>query len=131
MLFGCVPIEPEPTPTPTPTPKPTPKVEEKHTPASITLSNFSTKESTIRNAIKYAKDIKEIKWIEIDDNDIYVGFKPVPSDWKPIIIGIALSGNKAINYGVHTWAVNSGQKGWRPGQGSYIGKVTARYGKIQ
>ena len=90
-------------------------------------------ETVLNNAMSYLSGISEIEWYEISKNDIYIGFKTLPSDWQIIINGAALKGNKAIDFGVHVWAINANKfsKGWRPGDGSFYGEVTTRYGKIQ
>jgi len=99
--------------------------------SSSTSSNGNSKESKIKKELTYLNDITEIAWYEVDDNDVFIGFSPIPNDWKTILKGAALRANKKINFGVHVWALNSNQKGWRPGDGRYIGEVTARYGKIE
>ena len=43
----------------------------------------------------------------------------------------ATLGNKATDFGVHVWALNGKQKGWRPTDGGFLESVTARYGKLQ
>ena len=48
-----------------------------------------------------------------------------------VIKGAAIAGNKAINFGVHVWAIKASEKGWRPGDGHFYKEVTARYGKIE
>ena len=75
--------------------------------------------------------IPEVRWCEIEGNDVFIGFDPLPDDWKAIIAGAALRGNKAINLGCNVWAVRAQHKGWRPGAGPYYGEITARYGRIE
>lgn len=94
-------------------------------------SKSSSYEPIIRNELEYLHDIPEIGWFEVDGNNVYIGFKTVPSDLSLIIRGAALRANKAIDFGVHVWAVKASQKGWRPGQGPYYEEVTARHGKIE
>jgi hypothetical protein len=93
----------------------------------------STKNVKLSSALSYLNEINEIKWVDIYDNDVYIGFDPLPSDYKIVCKAAALHGNKAINFGVHVWAINARkyQKGWRPGDGTYYYETTARYGKIQ
>jgi hypothetical protein len=79
----------------------------------------------------YLDDISEVKWWEVDENTIYINFNPTPNDWKAIIRGAALGGNEKIGFGVHVWALNNKNRGWRPGDSGYLGNVTARYGKIK
>ena len=94
-------------------------------------STSISREQKLRNELQYLNDIKEISWFEVDDNDVYIGFRTRPNDLSLILRGAALRANKAINFGVHVWGVKSSQKGWRPGQGPYYEEVTARYGKIE
>jgi hypothetical protein len=93
----------------------------------------STKNIKLSSALSYLNEMNEVKWIDIDDNDVYIGFDPLPSDYKIVCKAAALNGNKAINFGVHVWAINASKyhKGWRPGDGTYYYETTARYGKIQ
>ena len=82
-------------------------------------------------ALSYLNDIEEIKWVEIDGNNAYIGFDPLPSDWQLVIKAAAVHANKATDFGFHVWAVPAAKRGWRPGDSSYYGNVTARYGKIE
>lgn len=94
----------------------------------------STSNPTAESALSYLmQEVKEIKWIDIDSNNAYIGFNPVPRDWNMIIRGAALVANKATDFGFHVWAIDASKynKGWKPGDGSYLGEVTARKGKIE
>jgi hypothetical protein len=90
----------------------------------------SSRQSKVKNAISYLNDIDEVAWVEVDNNNVYVGFDPVPSDMDAIIRAAAMNGNRAADFGVHVWAVKSTQRNWRPGQGSYLAQHSARHGKI-
>jgi len=81
--------------------------------------------------LEYLNDVKEIIWIEIESNIIYIGFDPVPDDWQLIINYVGLWGNAKIGFGCHVWAIHTRQKGWRPGNSAYLGQITARHGKIE
>ena len=96
-----------------------------------TKSYGSSREDKIKNELLYLNDVQEVAWYEVDDNDVYIGFSPVPNDWNLIIRGAALRANKAIDFGVHVWALKGSQRGWRPGKGTYLGEVTARYGRVK
>jgi len=85
----------------------------------------------LMESLEYLNDVEEIVWVEIDENDVYIGFAPVPDDWDLIIRGAAYNGNREINFGTHVWAAYGERKGWRPGQSTYLGEVTARYGKVE
>jgi len=95
-----------------------------------TLSSGSERELSIKNALNYLQDVSEIVWIEIDGNNVYLGFSQRPSDLPLVVKGVALRANEAINFGVHTWAVDARHRGWRAGDGSYWFETTARYGQI-
>ena len=43
--------------------------------------------------------------IWIDNNNLYVYFSDLPTDYKSIMRSWALQGNFAIDFGVHVWAV--------------------------
>jgi len=87
----------------------------------------------LKSALNYLNEINEVKWIDIDGNDVYIGFEPLPSDYKIICKSAALNGNRAINFGVHVWAIDASKyhKGWRPGDSPFYYTITARYGKIE
>ena len=85
----------------------------------------------LRAELKYLNDIPEIQWWEVVQNKVFISFSPVPNDYEKIIRDAALKGNKRIDFGVHVWAVKNQPAGWRPGNGPYIGVVTARYGKFE
>ncbi len=84
----------------------------------------------LRQELAYLSEIKEVQWYECEDNNVYVGFEPIPNDWQMIVKGAALRGNEAIDFGCHVWAVPANKYGWRPGDSSFLGEVTARHGRI-
>jgi flavin-binding protein dodecin len=44
------------------------------------LVKNNEKEKALKNALEYLEDsVKEIAWIEIEDNDVYIGFKTLPA----------------------------------------------------
>ncbi len=85
----------------------------------------------IMHRLEYLNDVEEIVWVEIESNTVYIGFEPIPNDWKMIIDFAALYGNNVTGFGTHVWAVYGKRKGWRPGDSSFIGSTTARHGKIE
>ena len=89
------------------------------------------REKVLRAELKYLNDIPEIQWWEVMENMVFMSFSPVPNDYEIIIRDAALKGNKRIDFGVHVWAVKNQPAGWRPGNGPYLGVVTARYGKFE
>jgi predicted nucleic acid-binding Zn ribbon protein len=96
-----------------------------------TSSTSDIQTQTLHKELQYLSDIPEIAWFEIEGNNVYVGFNTLPEDWEMIIKGAALRGNQAINFGCHVWAVDAQKKGWRPGDSSFFGEFSARYGKIE
>jgi hypothetical protein len=94
----------------------------------------TTQETTIQNSLSYlnATNTPEIAWIEINGNNVYIGFSKRTPDVSMIIKGAALKCNKAINFGCHVWAVPADAKRpWKPGSGPFYDEATARGGKIQ
>jgi hypothetical protein len=73
-------------------------------------------------ALLYFNELKEIKWVEIDGNNAYIRFDPLPSDWQMVISGAAFSANIAADF--HVWAVRASEPGWRPGDSPHYGEVT-------
>jgi ankyrin repeat protein len=73
----------------------------------------------------------EVSWLEIDRNDVYVGFKKFPNDINQLIRAWALQGSREINFGVHVWAIENVSSGWRPGQSGHYITITARDGRIK
>jgi len=80
--------------------------------------------------LAYLNEIPDVAWVEFEQNNVYIGFRRVPSDLRNIVNGAAFAGNKEID-GVHVWAVPEDQRGFKPGSGPYICSATARYGKVQ
>ena len=95
------------------------------------LMSPSKNPTAFKNKLAYLNNIPEISWVEFDGNNAYIGFKKYPPDLRLIMSSAALIGNKANGFGVHLWAVEATQRGWRPGKGHYYCECTARYGKIQ
>ena len=90
-----------------------------------------TREKILAKRLSYLHEVIEVQWFNIEDNNVYIGFKPLPSDWQIITNAAALHGNKAINFVCNTWAVNADNPNWRPGNGPFYGKATARNGRVQ
>ena len=85
----------------------------------------------LNKELSYLSEVPEIVWYEVERNNVYIGFSPLPEDWEMIIKGAALRGNQAINFGCHVWAVDANKKGWRPGDSPFYGEITARHGKLE
>ena len=99
--------------------------------SSTKSSSSSNKETILKTKLNYLNDIEAISWWEVDDNDVYINFTDLSYNWKAAIRMAATLGNKATDFGVHVWALNGKEKGWRPGDSGYLENVTARYGKLQ
>jgi len=91
----------------------------------------SDNEQVLRKELAYLSDVNEVAWVEFDDNDVYIGFAARPSDLGAVVNAAAVNGNRAIDFGVHVWAVSADRRGWRPGSGPYYCEATARYGKLE
>ena len=91
----------------------------------------SMRAKVLRIELIYLNDIPEIQWWEVVQNTVYISFSPVPNDYKKIIRMAAMKCNKKIDFGVHVWALDNQPSGWRPGDGPYLGNVTARYGVFE
>lgn len=103
-------------------------------PAATNGSASRSREAVIRAELRYldAQLTPEIAWMDIDDNNVYIGFSKRLDDMSMVIRGAALRCNKAINFGCHVWAVPAdGARPWRPGSGPYYEEVTARHGMIE
>ncbi len=96
-------------------------------------SKTNTGKESLSGSISYLKSIKEVEWVSVDGNDVYIGFNQFPNDFKTICKGAALRGNEEIDFGVHVWAIDANRysNSWRPGSGSYQYEVTARHGRIE
>lgn len=73
----------------------------------------------------------EVRWMEFEGNNVYVGFRRFPADTRQLIHAWALQGNLKIDFGVHVWAIEDVEPGWRPGKPGRFMEATARYGKIE
>ena len=91
----------------------------------------SNRQAVLKSELSYLNDIIEITWWEVEDNNVYINFNPVPNDWNLIMRGAAFRGNKAIDFGTHVWALKGKKEGWRPGHSPYLGVATARYGEFE
>jgi hypothetical protein len=100
------------------------------TTASVPPGN--TREQVLKERLSYLDEVSEISWVEIDGNNVYIGFRSIPEDYDMIVRAAAFHGNNAIDFGVHVWAIDAKYTGWRPGQGKpFICEATARYGRVQ
>ncbi len=89
------------------------------------------RESALKQELAYLDDVEEIVSWRVDDNNVYIHFAPVPDDWRGIIRGAALRGNRAIDFGCHVWAIDHRVRQARGGNAGYLDEVTARYGKVR
>ena len=96
-----------------------------------TGGSSASRQSILHREMAYLEELPEVAWYEVQGNNVYVGFRTLPVDWKTVINGAALHGNKAIDFGCHVWAVHADKRGWRPGDGPFYGESTARYGRLE
>ncbi len=91
------------------------------------------RQAVLAARLSYLNAIPDIRWVEIDGNNVYIGFREVPADLKNICRAAAANGNRAIGFGVHVWAVPAPafSRGWRPGDGPYYYEVTVRHGEVE
>lgn len=90
------------------------------------------REKILKQRLGYLKDRDEVCWVEIEDNNVYIGFSTRPPDLTTILRAAAFRGNRAIDFGVHVWGAGCTKPGWRPGgRALWWQNVTARYGKIE
>lgn len=80
--------------------------------------------------LDYLGAVTDVVWYDIERNNVYIGFDPLPADWDMIVRGAALAGNQATDFGFHAWGCRATPQGWRPGDGPYHGEHTARYGRV-
>ena len=100
----------------------------------VTLApKYQESEPKLRKALAYLKHeevLPEIAWVEFDGNDVYIGFRDLPLDWRNICENAAFKGNRATDFSVHVWAVDAKRRGWRPGDKGYYDCITAYNGRI-
>ena len=94
-------------------------------------SSSPNRETILKETLIYLNDMESVSWWEVDGNDVYINFNDISFNYKAAIRMAATLGNRATDFGVHIWALNGKQRGWRPGDSGYLDKVTARYGKLQ
>lgn len=108
--------------------------------ALLLLALYSTggnseagREAKIREALSYVESVREVAWLEVNNNNVYLGFEPAPSDLSIVVGGAALKANDAIGFGAHVWAVDASvaDRSWRPGDRGFICNATARFGQVQ
>ena len=99
--------------------------------SSSANSSSPNKTTTLNETLKYLNDMEAVSWWEVDGNDVYINFNDISFNYKAAIRMAATLGNRATDFGVHVWALNGKQRGWRPGDSGYLDNVTARYGKLQ
>ena len=90
------------------------------------------REAKLVRALAYLDDrsaLPEIAWVEVEGNNVYVGWRSLSEDWQNICRAAAANGSRAIGFGCHVWAVPADRPGWRPGDGPYFGEFTVRHGR--
>jgi len=97
----------------------------------VATSAHARDNSALKKRMEYLRGIEEVSWVEIDNNNVYIGFERRPLDLPAIVNAAAVVGNRALDFGVHVWAVAAEHSGWRPGDAPYYCEATARYGKLK
>ena len=92
------------------------------------LGQDHKRENILANRLSYLTQLKEIAWVQIEGNNVHIGFTKRPSDLRTIVNAAAFQGNKAIKFGVHVWAYPEQSKN---SKNHYFCSATARYGKVQ
>ena len=87
-------------------------------------------ERQLAEALAYLNDVDDVTWMEVDRNNVYLGFGVVSEDLALIVNDAAMNGNEVLGLGVHVWAVQA-DLGWRPGQPGLLCEATARGGQFE
>ncbi|KMP11146.1 hypothetical protein UR09_04140 [Candidatus Nitromaritima sp. SCGC AAA799-A02] len=88
-------------------------------------------ETAIVSSLEYLRDIPEINWIVVDNQNVIIGWKGLPALFNMINRGAAVKASNASGYPVHVWSVRHTQRKWKLGNTSYICKTLADNGKIK
>lgn len=89
-----------------------------------------TRETLLKNATFYLVDREDVKWIEYEDNEIFIGFLPLPADYSRVCNNAAKIGNKAIDFGCRVYAYDASKYRALIGNKYYYSYMTAwRYGQ--
>ena len=67
----------------------------------------STNETLLKDATSYLAQREDVKWIEYQGNEIYIGFYPFPADYSYICNHAAEIGNKAMDFGCRVYAYDA------------------------
>jgi ABC-type oligopeptide transport system substrate-binding subunit len=87
--------------------------------------------SVSSSTFNYLNDINEVAWVQLNGNNLYIGFTSFPSDVAAIIRAAALTGNRETNFGFHVWAVEASRRDYAQNPGGRFFEVTARNGRIE
>ena len=85
----------------------------------------------LRARLAYLDDMAQVRWIDFEGGDVYIGFDEKNSDTAEIVNTAAMVGHKAHGKSVHVYAVNGGEPGWRPGDGPIWCEAEVRLGSAQ
>ena len=78
--------------------------------------------AALRAAVAYlrAPDFPNIAWVEIDDDQVFLGFSKWPADGQLVLNGAALHTQGASGYSmVSVWGLHADAPGHRPGETCY------------
>ena len=87
-------------------------------------------ERQLAEALAYLNDVDDVTWMEVDRNNVYLGFSSIPEDLTLIVNAAARNGNAVLGSGVHAWAAQA-NRGWRPGQPGFLCEATVRGGQFE
>jgi len=98
-------------------------------------SSISHNINSLESALIYLKDVAQVKWYEIEDNTVYLGFAVLSNDCYIVTDAVALDAHYATKKECQAWAVNAAHKGWRPdttslGRGPLYGRAVANKGRL-
>ena len=96
---------------------------------AIHETEAQVREGILKETLGNVVSEEDVAWIHFEDNNVYVGFTEVPLDLNSLLRAWALQGNRAIDFGVHVWAVPADAP--RGSVERTYAEATARYGKIE
>lgn len=85
-------------------------------------------EEKLAKKLIYLGTSKEVSWVKIKGNRVYIGLSNWTNEFKLIIPFAAFFGNKAIDFGTHVWAYDD-LGNINEHVGIYC-SASARYGKV-
>lgn len=84
----------------------------------------------IRARLAFLDSVPEIAWVEVEGNEVYIGWRELPPDLRAVVNFAAAHANEAIRFGAHVYSALNVAPGWRPGQPGFICSASARGGRV-